>query len=192
MTHAPPVIHNNDEQTDALELAVHQFLAALEHPQARRTAPRVAELWRGTILAGQQTNLAAVPRLLACQDGEAADPVAVRGIAIHLVCPHHLTIAFGRAELIYIPKTSIASLGSLSQLCTAATARLVLQEQATAAIVDALTDTDGLAARAATARIVAHHPCQRLGTPAAHAAEILSIASRGEPHLQARLEALLT
>ncbi|MEZ4273399.1 MAG: GTP cyclohydrolase I [Myxococcota bacterium] len=65
-------------------------------------------------------------------------PVILTKIGVHLICPHHLTVAFGEASVAYIPGTQVASFGAISDLVQACTARLTFQETATQDIVDNL------------------------------------------------------
>ncbi len=184
-------MRSKNEESDPLHRAVGAFLRAVNHPHAEEATTRVATIWRQDLLKGEGVALHTVPRAVNNGPAPTQDPVAITNIAIHMVCPHHMTVAFGWASLAYIPSQKTGSLGSLGELCTAATARIVLQEQATVDLANALMDTRGLAAIAATARIVAQHPCQRLTHPAAHNSEIKTLVSRGNQQFSAQLEALL-
>ncbi|HZH03172.1 MAG TPA: GTP cyclohydrolase I, partial [Myxococcaceae bacterium] len=115
----------------------------------KQTPARVASLWTDQLLAGEQLDPAEV--LGGAMRHRGRTPVAVRDIGLHMVCPHHLTVALGRAHVAYAPEDRLAGLGQLSDLVKACTARFVLQEEAVQDICDAL--VEHLHARAAVATI---------------------------------------
>ena len=67
---------------------------------------------------------------------ESRDPVIMRDIDLHIVCPHHLTIGMGRGTLAYIPDAEWFGLGTLAKILEAATAKCTLQETATREAAD--------------------------------------------------------
>jgi GTP cyclohydrolase I len=175
----------------ALRAAFAGLLDALEllpQRERARTASRAAELWREHLLAGVGVDLAGT--LGEAMPTRSHSPVSLRGIGVHLVCPHHLTVAFGEARLAYVPGGRIVGFGALTRLAAAATSRMVLQEEATEAMASAL--VEHLGARAAVAVIEAIHPCHNLLHPRSHGARALTVAARGRPAECRRLEALLT
>jgi GTP cyclohydrolase I len=163
------------------------LLESLDAPVAgelRQTPERAAALWLDHLTSGEGINLAAV--LGRGSPSASASPVSLFGIGIHLVCPHHLTIAFGQAHVAYIPNGRLAGFGALARLVGAASARLALQEEVTDAIADAL--ICGLGARAAVVVLEATHPCHNVLHPRSQRARAVTWAVRGEKSAARRLE----
>ncbi len=152
-----------------------------------RYAKKAAIMWRDRILAGETQNLADV--LGRGTPTTTHDPVCIHSLGIHMVCPHHFTVSFGHANIAYIPGDRMVGFGRLSALAHAATARIILQEDATASIADTLMET--LGCRAAACVIKAEHPCHRLSHPSAHRSTATTQAVRGPASLQRTLRALL-
>ncbi len=147
----------------------------------QKTPKRVAALWHDQLLSGQDVDLAALLRGgTVCRS---CDPVSLLDVDVHLVCPHHLTVAFGQAHLGYVPGGRVASFGRLSDLIHACTSRLILQEQASTLIVESM--IEHLGATAAVCVIEARHPCHNLTKPRAHRARALTWAASG-PRAQTR------
>lgn len=143
--------------------------------QGRRTAVRCATLWADHLLAGEGADL---QRIIG--RGQAATchtPVCITGIGIYLVCPHHLTVAFGEAHIAYVPHERLLGFGALSRLAQACTAKMVLQEAATQAIADAL--VAHLGAASVLVRLDAMHPCHNLPYPRSHRAHAITEAQAG-------------
>lgn len=139
-------------------------------------AARCSALWRERLLWGEGTPLGA--RLLPGLAHAGGEAVVLRGIGVHLVCPHHLTVALGRAALAYLPRGRIAGLGALAEAVEASCARLVLQEDAAHDAAQAV--VHALGARACVVRIEARHPCHALTRPRSHAARVRCDGSAGE------------
>lgn len=159
-------------------LALQAFLTALT-PQNEATpeafplqsAKRVAQLWADVLLAGgqkaaEQSLGEPIPFLA---DGDA---VVAQNLGIHLICPHHLTVAFGFAHIAFAPSDRTVGFGALSRLAQAATSQLVLQEHATQTIAQTLQQK--LGARAGVVVLEAVHPCHNLTQPQAHQARIVT------------------
>ncbi len=177
----------HQQSSDPLEAAFKQLLAesSVGLPNAP-SARAIATFWRTKLLYGEGKNPA--PRIkripLSTQD-----PIAIVDVAIHLVCPHHLTVALGVAHLAFLPSRFTTSLGSLSRLIQICTARRLLQEDATRLIIDSLVER--LGPRAAIALIDARHPCHHLRHPRSMLSLIRTRADHGEPTHLKRLESLL-
>jgi GTP cyclohydrolase IA len=148
---------------DAAREAIVQFLRALgrdpEHEcELRETGIRVADAWADELIDGYDVD---VPALLASQGAsttEGADAlVAVHGIAVSTMCPHHLLPARGKASVVYLPGERLTGLGTLARLVNAFAHRLALQETTTSAIASAL--VEHLGARGAACRIAMAHTC---------------------------------
>ena len=143
--------------------------------ELRASPKRAAELWRSVLLQGEGKDPVRV--LGKGISSRTTSPVLLQGIGVHMVCPHHLTVAFGTAQIAYVPRGRIVSFGKLADLLTCCTARLVLQEEATDEIVRAL--MEGITPQAAWCEIKAEHPCHRLTRPRDHASEIITWAEDG-------------
>ena len=177
-------------QRAQLERAMATWLHTSGHlspTEARRTATRCTTLWCEHLLAGTHANLRRVVgrgAAATCQT-----PVCVTGIGVHMVCPHHLTVAFGEAHIAYVPHQRMLGFGALSRLAQACTARLVLQEQATQDMADAMVTL--LDAPATLVRIEAMHPCHNIPYPRSHRARAITEASHGKTAEVRALRALL-
>jgi GTP cyclohydrolase IA len=174
--------------------AFRELLAALgvdPKGELRDTPERAATMWLDHLMAGECADLAAVVGRGTATRSQA--PVSLFDLGVHLVCPHHLTVAFGRAHIAYVPGGRIAGFGALARLVAACSARLELQENVTTAIAEAL--VEHLGARAAIAVIEATHPCHNVLQPRSHAARAVTWAAVGEPagkrHLRRALELAL-
>lgn len=160
--------------------AVRNFLVALGvevREDLDDTPERVALLWSEHLLGGQGKN--PERSLGKGTRSRATGPVTVFDLGVHLVCPHHLTVAFGQAHLAYEPNGRVAGFGALSRLVEDCTARLVLQEEAAADITRVLVQQ--LDAHAAVVCIDAVHPCHNIQRPRSHKARIVTWGSSGDP-----------
>ncbi len=172
------------------ERAVRELLLSFGHSATgdlARTPERAAKLWHEHLLKGEGVS----PRE-ALGSGFASNsrsPVVMTGVAIHLVCPHDLTVGLGEAHVAYAPAGRLASFGALVRLIEACTCRLVLQEEASDTIARTL--QEGLGARAAVAVIEAAHPCHNVPRPRAHGSRAITWAEAGTDMEARRLSALL-
>ena len=174
----------------AVAKTVSALLEALGHtPRGplKETPARVAELWTHKLLAGEHYDFDSL--LERSSPTTSTSPISVLDIGIHIVCPHHLTVAFGKAHVAYVPKGRILGFGAIADLVTACTARLILQEDATDLICQSL--VEHFEAKAAVATIEATHPCLNLTHPRAHSARVVSWASHGHKGQSKELRALL-
>jgi GTP cyclohydrolase I len=149
---------------EAAERAIQAFLQALGHdpqanPELRETPARVAEAYADELLAGYGVDIGTLIRTGSLAIGGAVPPgpVAVHGLAVATVCPHHLTPALGRAVVGYLPGTRMLGLGTLARLVDACARRLVTQEQIGQHVVEALM-THG-EARGAVCELSLRHAC---------------------------------
>ena len=181
------------QPTERSQASEHAFSALLRawgvpmSPAFEGTVGRVAALWSEHLLAGMHTD---VPALL--QESTHADamtPVSALDMGVHLICPHHLTVALGRAHVAYQPGPRIVGFGTLSILVRACTARLILQEEAGDMIAHAL--VNHLQAQAAVAVIEAMHPCHNVLHARSHTARALTVAHAGDTTAAASLKDLL-
>src|SRR5512141_241924 len=108
-----------------LRAAFAELTAALgvpPDPELARTPARAAELWARHLVAGAGVDLAST--LGEATPSKSTAPVSLFGLGVHLVCPHHLTVAFGQAHVAYVPGGRIVGFGALARLVAAATSRL--------------------------------------------------------------------
>lgn len=148
---------------------------------------RAAALWAEHLLSGEGEDLG---RIVGAGMRSPNDtPVAVTHIGMHLVCPHHLTVAFGEAHVAYAPAGRLVGFGTLTRLVRACTARFVLQEDAGQLVADAL--VTHLRARAAAVMLSATHPCHNVSMPRAHKARATTWAHAGKARDVRALKTLL-
>ena len=83
--------------------------------------------------------------------------VALTGLSVTSVCPHHLLPSHGTADVVYLPGTRVAGFGAISRALRALTRRLTLQEEAGQAMADVL--VDALGAKGALCRMRLVHSC---------------------------------
>jgi GTP cyclohydrolase I len=183
-----------DPRTERIAELTKQLLEALGYQaygDLERTPQRVADLWTTQLVKPPVD----IPTLLkvGASPPEAqglTTPVAVANIGVHLVCPHHLTVAFGRAHVAYTPGKYVLGFGTIGRLVEHLTSRLVLQERATQDIADAL--VTHAAATAATVCIEATHPCHNVARPRSHDAVAITWAVAGDEKQHDTLRATLT
>jgi GTP cyclohydrolase I len=166
------------------ERAVREFLAALgrdvEHDaELRGTPERVVEAYSKDLLSGYDVDVAAL-----LSDGEAISEnkvsglVALSGIAVSTVCPHHLLLSNGVASVAYRPGSRLFGLGTLAALVNAYARRLSLQESIGENVVRALVEHGG--ARAAYCEIRLVHGCLVARGSRQSGAELSTTARRGD------------
>lgn len=179
------------------EAAVRALLDALgvradADPELRATPRLVAEAWSSELLAGYRMDPAAI-----LADGVAthgSDVVAVRDIAVTVMCPHHLLPAPGVVHVAYAPSQRLVGLGALAKLVECFSRRLTLQEALVQNVADAL--MAHLGAHGAGCAAVLSPTCLTARGARCHAARATSLATRGamrpgEP-LHAAFTALLS
>jgi GTP cyclohydrolase I len=166
------------------ERAVREFLVALgrdveNDAELRGTPERVVEAYSKDLLSGYDAD---VPALLS--DGEAISEnkvsglVALSGIAVSTVCPHHLLLSNGVASVAYRPGSRLFGLGTLAALVNAYARRLSLQESIGENVVRALVEHGG--ARAAYCEIRLVHGCLVARGSRQAGAELTTTARRGD------------
>ena len=150
-------------------------LGATPYGALRGSPQRAAALWSEHLLSGEREDVSRI--IGAGIRNKRHTPVAVTHIGMHLVCPHHLTVAFGEAHVAYAPEGKLVGFGTLTRLVRACTSRFVLQEEAGQLVADAL--ATHLGARAAAVLLVATHPCHNVTMPRAHKARAATWAVAG-------------
>lgn len=144
-----------------------------------RTIERASALWDQTLVP--QTAADPLHVLGKGTPSSASGPIVVKDLGFFLVCPHHLTVATGHADIAYWPDGRVVGFGRLTQLLQACCARPVLQEDA--GFVAAQSLWHGLGARAVAVRLTAVHPCHATAHPQSHAAEAQTWALAGDAAL---------
>ncbi|WP_243336530.1 GTP cyclohydrolase I [Anaeromyxobacter soli] len=157
--------------------AVERFLDALGLPAETRasedlqgTPRRVAQAWLEDLVDGYRRDPAEL--LAEAIPSSSRDLVAVTGIAFHSVCPHHLLPSRGVAHVAYLPGGRVVGFGQLVRLVDTLAHRLLLQEELSRAIADAL--VTHLGARGAACLLDAEQLCmtvrgEKRGGARAHA-----------------------
>jgi GTP cyclohydrolase I len=166
------------------ERAVREFLLALGRDvdadsELQGTPARVVEAYERELLSGYDVDVQA---LLA--DGEAVSEtkvsgvIALSGIAVSTICPHHLLLSNGSASVVYRPGARLFGLGTLAALVDAYARRLSLQESIGEHVVQALVEHGG--ARAAYCELRLTHGCLVARGSRQAAAELITTARRGD------------
>jgi GTP cyclohydrolase I len=174
----------------AVRQAFASLIEALDITDAAdaQTPDRAAALWVDHLIAGQHADLAAAlgPALRSEQHA----PIVIEPLGFHIVCPHHLTVASGTASIAYWPAGQIVGFGRVAKLVEVATARLALQEEATADIAKALMHV--LQAQAVVVRLRAEHLCHTVLHPRSHGAKATTWGFEGDAALLPQLQSLLS
>jgi len=143
--------------------AIHAFLRALGRdpdgdPELRDTPARVAEAWATDLIDGYEID---VGQLLQSESSptpaDSQGLIALRGLVVATVCPHHLLPARGTGTVVYLPGPLITGLGTLARLVDAFSHRLTLQEGIGAAVARSL--VHHLSARGAACKLSMSHTC---------------------------------
>jgi GTP cyclohydrolase I len=166
------------------ERAVREFLQAMGRdpdadPELLETPARVVEAYATELLAGYGVDVKA---LLA--EGEAVAEakvsgfIALRGIAVSTICPHHLLLSHGSATIAYRPGARLFGLGTLAAVVGAYARRLSLQESIGENVVQALVQHGG--ARGAYCELRLVHGCVVARGARQAQSELVTTARRGE------------
>lgn len=188
-----------------VERAVAELLAAIGDDPARpgllrtpqRVAQSAAELLGGIgadpVPALRSGRFAVADAAGTAREGDAAQPVLLRGVSFRSFCEHHLLPFTGTVHLAYVPDSDIVGLGRLYDLVETVTTRLTLQERIGDELVEAL--MAGLGARGALAVIEAVHGCVALRGSRQERGATVTVSARGtlaEAAARAELIALIT
>ena len=165
--------------------AIFDFLTALgfdpaAHADLADTPERVTEAFTDDLLCGHRVDVRELIRKGSCEAPPAAKsgPVAVTGIAIATICPHHLMPALGRAQIVYLPGALLLGIGTLTALVDAFARRLTLQEAIGQNVVRALIEHAG--ARGAYCELELEHGCLRARGERQASAVVRTSARAGE------------
>jgi GTP cyclohydrolase I len=104
--------------------------------------------------------------------------IALSGIAVSTICPHHLLLSNGTASVVYRPGARLFGLGKLATLVNAYARRLALQESIGESVVQALVEHGG--ARAAYCEVRLVHGCLVARGSRQTGAELVTTARRGD------------
>jgi GTP cyclohydrolase I len=163
---------------------VREFLLALGRdpdadPELVGTPSRVVEAYTHELLSGYEVDVKAL-----LSEGEAVSEnkvsgfIALSGIAVSTVCPHHLLLSNGNASVVYRPGSRLFGLGTLAAVVNAYARRLSLQESIGEHVVQALVEHGG--ARAAYCEIRLVHGCLVARGSRQAGAELTTTARRGD------------
>lgn len=136
------------------------------------------EAYEADLLSGYNVDIAGL-----LSDGEAVSEsqvsglVALSGIALSTVCPHHLLLSNGVASVVYRPGARLFGLGTLAAVVNAYARRLSLQESIGESVVQALCEHG--AARAAYCEIRLVHGCLVARGSRQTGTELTTTARRG-------------
>jgi len=165
--------------------AIGDFLKALgfdpaEHSDLTDTPERVTEAFTEDLLRGHGVDVKQLILGGSCEAPPAtkSGPVAVTGIAVATICPHHLLPALGYASIVYLPGSSLLGIGTLTALVDAFARRLTLQEAIGQNVVSALIEHAG--ARGAYCELELEHACLRARGERQTSAVVRSSARSGE------------
>src|SRR5207249_216953 len=127
-------------------------------PELTGTPSRVVAAYADDLLSGYELDVKAL-----LSEGEAVSEnkvsglIALSGISVSTICPHHLLLSNGSASVVYRPGLRLFGLGALAALVNAYARRLSLQESIGEQVVQALVEHGG--ARAAYCEIRLVHGC---------------------------------
>jgi len=165
--------------------AIGDFLRALGFDPAQdadlaNTPERVSDAFADDLLRGHGVDVRELIRQGSCAAPPAAEsgPVAVTGIAVAAVCPHHLLPALGQANVVYLPSAMLLGIGTLTALVDAFARRLTLQEAIAQNVVRALVEHAG--ARGAYCELELEHSCLRARGERQVSAVVRSSARAGD------------
>ncbi|MDF3067628.1 MAG: cyclohydrolase [Polyangiaceae bacterium] len=166
------------------ERAVREFLLSFGHdpeqdPDLVGTPARVVEAYEADLLNGYAVD---VPALLgegqAVAESQTSGFVALSGIHVSTICPHHLLLSNGVATVAYRPGLRLFGLGTLAALVNAYARRLSLQEAIGESVVQALCEHGG--ARAAYCEVRLTHGCLVARGSRETGTELVTTARRGQ------------
>jgi len=165
------------------ERAVREFLLALgrdpeEDPELNGTPARVVDAYANDLLSGYDVDVKALlSEGEAISENEVSGLVALSGISVSTICPHHLLLSNGVASVVYRPGSRLFGLGTLAALVNAYARRLSLQESIGESVTQALVEHGG--ARAAFCEIRLVHGCLVARGSRQTGAELSTSARRG-------------
>ncbi len=166
------------------ERAVREFLIALGRDpdtdsELVGTPSRVVEAYSKDLLSGYDVDVKALlSEGDAISENQVSGLIALSGISVSTICPHHLLLSNGSASVVYRPGARLFGLGALAALVNAYARRLSLQESLGESVVQALVEHGG--ARAAYCEIRLVHGCLVARGSRQVGAELVTTARRGD------------
>jgi GTP cyclohydrolase I len=166
------------------ERAVREFLIALGRdpdgdPELQGTPARVVEAYAEELLGGYAVDVQALlSQSEGVAEGKLSGLIALRGVSLSTVCPHHLLLSHGSASVVYRPGPRLFGLGTLAALVGVYARRLSLQESIGENVVQALVQHGG--ARAAYCEVRLVHGCLVARGARQAGTEVVTTARRGE------------
>lgn len=146
-----------------------------EDPNLVETPQRAAAAWADTLLAGYREDpLRTLGRTYPSASNGAV--IATR-IPLLSMCPHHLLPLTGQAHVAFHPNGKVPGFGRIAKMVDALAHRLVLQEDLTRSIVDAL--ASALDVDSAACVLEARHTCVVVTDPAHRSMCFRTTASHG-------------
>lgn len=161
-----------------------EFLSALgrepeQEPELQGTPARVVEAYTTDLLSGYDVDVKALlAEGEAISENKLSGSIALSGIAVSTICPHHLLLSNGTANVVYRPGSRLFGLGALAALVNAYARRLSLQESIGESVVQALVEHG--AARAAYCEVRLVHGCLVARGSRQTGAELVTTARRGD------------
>jgi len=147
-------------------------------PELAATPARVTEAFADELLRGYAVDVGKLIIEGSSPAAPGAAVVAVTGIDVATVCPHHLMPGIGRGAVVYRPGERLLGLGTIARLVDACSRRLVLQEGITNEVVRALVTHAG--ARGAYCEITLLHGCLSARGACQARAQATSLSRAGE------------
>lgn len=176
---------------DAVRQAVADLLVALgfaaDDPALATTPERRSEALIEALTVGYETTPEEALGRGFPTSGDG--PVVATDIPILFVCPHHLTVARGTAHVGFVPNERVPGLARVARLLDVLGRRLVLQEDLTDDIAEALFTS--LDAKASVAIVEATHNCVAIDDLARRDTVFTTRASRGPDELVASMVELI-
>jgi GTP cyclohydrolase I len=164
---------------DRAEGAIRELLSAFgldpDSPELSSTPHTAARAFSERLLDGYRTTPAEA--LGSFYPVSSNDPVIATRIPLMFVCPHHLMPAQAEAHVAFVPRGRVPGLGRIAKLCDALAHRLILQEDLTRSIADALFEE--LGAKAVLVLVDAQHLCVAIEDFARRQAIFRTRAGRG-------------
>jgi GTP cyclohydrolase IA len=166
---------------EAATRAIEAFLIALGRDPAREpelmgTARRVTDTYVDDLCAGYGVDPALALRPHVVKG--ATSVVALSGIHVTTMCPHHLMPATGLASVAFAPRDRLLGLGAIVKLVDIYALRLTLQEEIGEGVVTTLFAE--LEPRWAICRLNLDHACVIARGERRHGTKALTVAFRGD------------
>jgi GTP cyclohydrolase I len=144
--------------------------------ELKGTPARVERLYRERLTAGYAVDV----RLMLAQAAlrsRARAVVALHDLPVATTCPHHLMPAWGSATVAFQPDGKLLGIGVVAEAVRALAQRLVLQEELSESIVEAI--SRAISPTWVTCRLRMVHGCMVASSPTAEQIVVETSALRG-------------